>query len=232
MAILAKAALKSKFFREVIKTVQYTLPETNLQKERTIVQHNQLVRRGKYFYPKAIGGKTGRTLKAGYSLVAAAEHEGRTLIAVLLNAPTIPQRYRDATALFDAAFSQKKMQRTLFNKDYDFFTLLIKGGKTVLQAGLKENFAYDYFPAEEPEYKAVLHWHSIRVPVLKDQLVGEIRLVTPQGQLVAAASLYATQDVQATLTIKFGRIVKAAGGLKNFKIGLLFAAVFGCGFAI
>ena len=55
-------------------------------------------------YRGAIGIKPGYTEDAGYTLVAAAEREGRTLISVTLNSR---QHFSDATRLLDFGFTRK-----------------------------------------------------------------------------------------------------------------------------
>lgn len=108
MAIITRRALKFPIFREVVKTVRYTRPETNKQPASYLVQSNKLIKQGQFNYPKAIGVKTGYTSPAGHNLVAAAENGERTLIAVLMGGDEVNKRYRDAIALFEAAFAEKK----------------------------------------------------------------------------------------------------------------------------
>jgi D-alanyl-D-alanine carboxypeptidase len=55
-------------------------------------------------YPGAFGIKPGYTEDAGYTLVAAAERDGRTLIAVTLNSR---RHFGDAAALLDFGFARK-----------------------------------------------------------------------------------------------------------------------------
>src|SRR6267154_1991895 len=69
LAILACESLKNPFFREVVKTTQYIRPQTNKQPESMLYQHNALVKPGRFYYPKAIGIKTGYTLSGGYTMV-------------------------------------------------------------------------------------------------------------------------------------------------------------------
>jgi D-alanyl-D-alanine carboxypeptidase len=64
-----------------------------------LVNHNKLLTR----YPGAIGMKTGYTRKAGRGLVAAATRNGRTEIAVILDAV---DTYGWAAQLLDATFAQ------------------------------------------------------------------------------------------------------------------------------
>ena len=55
-----------------------------------------------YEYPGALGVKTGSTVKAGQTLVAAAERDGRTVIVAILSSG---DRDYDATVLLDWAFA-------------------------------------------------------------------------------------------------------------------------------
>ena len=115
MALLMKYALKNETFREVISTKEYTVNEADGKFTKTINNSNKLIytkssdtENNEYQY--AIGGKTGETNVAGYCLVAAAEKDGVTLIAVLLgdnNQYTSSYlRFRNARKLFDYGFNQ------------------------------------------------------------------------------------------------------------------------------
>lgn len=210
LALIAKEGLKNPTFREIVRTVSYDRPETNLQPTWVMTQSNKLMRRGPHFYPKAIGIKTGYLSKAGYTLVAAAEHEGRCLIAVLLDSKSLEQRYRDAITLFETAFAEKQVKRTLFNKEYDRFNLQVKGAKTAVNASLKDHFTIEYFPAEEPTVKASLHWRHLQLPIKNGDCVAEIRVTNDQGYLLKSAPLFATADVEGTLLFKLGKWSTAA----------------------
>ncbi|MFA6914836.1 MAG: hypothetical protein WC222_00425 [Parachlamydiales bacterium] len=84
LALMTKEALKNKQFLELVKTVRYTRPKTNMQEASVWVQTNALLKPGKYFYPYALGIKTGYIQVAQNTFVAAAEKDNRLLIAVLL----------------------------------------------------------------------------------------------------------------------------------------------------
>jgi D-alanyl-D-alanine carboxypeptidase len=72
-------------------------------RQRYLPNHNKMVVEGGYRYGGASGFKTGYTDKAQHTLVATATRDGRTLIAVLLGAPTYG--YAEAAALLDLGFS-------------------------------------------------------------------------------------------------------------------------------
>lgn len=198
MAKIAQMALKHPTFREVVKTVHFTRPETNKQPASPMTQMNRLLKPGPCFYPKAIGIKTGYHSNSGHTLVAAAEHDGRTLIAVIFGAPDSTRRFKDAIALFEAAFSQKLIQRVFFSKRYDIFSTQIKGGKGKLEAALSEDLTVGYYPAEEPQVKALIHWNRNRLPLREGEVVGEMRLVTEGDKIVKSAPLYAVRDLEGT----------------------------------
>ncbi len=213
MAKISSLALKNPVFREIVKTIRYTRPQTNKQPETVLVQTNKLLKPGASFYPKAIGIKTGYSTEAGYTLVAAAQQEGRTLIAVLLNCQDLYQRYRDTIALFEAAFTQVPTSRVLFNKQYDHFSKHVKGGKAPLEAVLGEDLKITYYPAEEPHFSSLLHWHNVKMPILKNQVVGEIRLIDEKNITFLSAPLYAARDVPPTAWFSF---TQGCATVKNF----------------
>jgi D-alanyl-D-alanine carboxypeptidase (penicillin-binding protein 5/6) len=210
MAKIAQIAMQNPTFREIVRALRYIRPQTNKQPASVFVQHNRLLKQGALHYPKAIGIKTGFTNAAGYNIVAAAEKNGRTLIAVVLGADESVKRFKDAITLFEAGFNEKLMTRTLFSKQYDPFSTKIKGGASSLEAALAEDFKIAYYPSEEPEFQAFLNWHPVKLPVAKGQLVGEIQLKTPDGKVFKSASLFAAQDLDATL---FTKVVGACGFL-------------------
>lgn len=82
MAVLMKACLKNKQFREISgsksRQVHFIYPP---DKTVTYQNHNRLLS----MYPCCISGKTGYTSAAGRCLVTAARKNGVTLIAVTLN---------------------------------------------------------------------------------------------------------------------------------------------------
>jgi serine-type D-Ala-D-Ala carboxypeptidase (penicillin-binding protein 5/6) len=214
MALLAKEALKNPTFREVVKATQFTRPETNKQLESTLFQHNALVKPGKFYYPKAIGIKTGYTISGGYTIVAAAEDTDRKLIAVLLGCEKIEQRYKDAIALFEAGFNEKKISRTLFSKGFDLFTYPIEGAKAPLQGYLSQDVILHYYPSEEPTFKTSIAWLVPELPILSGHKVGEMQILSSQGKMLTSAPIFAVKDVEST----FGHQVHLVW--KKIKMGL------------
>lgn len=96
MAIIGRAALASPVIRSIVAEKRYDFTESD-GSHHHMLNHNQLITT----YPGAIGLKTGYTKKAQHTLVAAAARDGRTMLAVVLDASD-----PDATAthLLDQGF--------------------------------------------------------------------------------------------------------------------------------
>ncbi len=202
MALMGREYLRHSLLREVARTTKYIRPQTNKQPESILHQHNALIRPGRFYYPKAIGIKTGHIYASGFTLVAAAQDSNRKLIAVLLGCETIEQRYKDAIALFEAGFNEKKVSRTLFSKGFDLFNHQIQGGNIPLQAYLSQDIVLDYYPSEEPVFKTAVLWQAPAFPISSGQKVGELQVSSPTGTVLASAPIYAVRHVDATLSYR------------------------------
>jgi len=198
MAKITSMAFRNPLFREIVSTQTYEKPASNLQPAVTLRQFNRLIMPGKYHYSKAIGGKTGHTARAGFTLAAAAEHGGRTLVVVLLGCKEADDRYRDAKILFEAAFNEKKVIRTLLTAEHDRFQLPIKGAKQSLQAKMAADLKIGYYPAEEPQLKSVVEWVVSQLPIEEGQAVGQLVLYDNEGRRLAYQPLVALNRVEAT----------------------------------
>lgn len=111
MAIITQAALQNPTFREIVNTTSYTIPATNLMRARKISNSNELMvpstseKNNKYYFPQAIGVKTGTTSVAGYCFVGAAQQDGVELISVVFFTGK-RARWADTIKLMNYGFSQ------------------------------------------------------------------------------------------------------------------------------
>lgn len=89
MTLIAKEAMKYKFFREVVKTENYTTKK--IKNDRASYIHvwknrNELLnKKSKNYYSYATGIKTGHTSQAGYCLVSSATKGKVKVIAVIMH---------------------------------------------------------------------------------------------------------------------------------------------------
>lgn len=198
LALMTRHALKIPKFREVISTLTYVRPKTNKQPQSELNLTNPLLKpSSRYYYPKAIGVKSGYTLAAKQNLVAAAEHEGRTLIAVLLGCEQKGARFEDAKKLFEAAFAEEKATRRLMGPE-NVFKKEVTGSKTLLKASLVKPLMISFFPSEEPKCKATLHWAIDRLPIRKGQKVGEVHILDDNNSFIQKGDLIAIEEVKGT----------------------------------
>lgn len=198
IAIMMREALKNPMLRKIMSTTNYTRPKTNKQEASVMVQTNKLIRKGKFYYSKAIGGKTGYLSHAGQTLVVAAQHEGRTLIAVLLKCKTRDELFVEATRLFEAAFKQPKVQRVLIKAGVQKHQLDLPGAASPINTHIAEDVKIEYYPAEEPQLKCFLYWNNPKLPIAKDQVVGELRIQNEEGTLLQTVPLLSQEEVKGT----------------------------------
>lgn len=122
LAIIAQSAMQNEDFRDIVKTVNYTMPKTNKHPERNMITGNYLLRgdeeNPRWYYPEAIGIKTGSHSQAGWCLVAGARREGVELISVVLYS-AVRGRWQDSIRLFEYGFSQYDSidPITIYNED-------------------------------------------------------------------------------------------------------------------
>lgn len=198
LAILTKEALKIPLFCQIVSSLQCMIPRTPKHEARVLVQTNKLLKKGPYYYSKAIGVKTGYTKAGGPTLVAAARDQDRILIAVLLKSTERNDRFADALKLFEAAFQQRKVERTLLLAGPQKYILKIEGATGPVKTFLKNDVKMSYYPAEEPVFRCLLFWDDVKPPIKKDQPVGALRIQTQEGKEVFSTLLFASEDVSAT----------------------------------
>ncbi len=196
LALITKEALQNPLFAEIVAQTRFLRPKTNKQAATALLQTNRLLRPGKFYYPKAIGVKTGYHAKARKTFIGAARSEGRTLILVLLGYPNQSLLFKEAIQLFETAFNQPKVRHFYLKKGTQPFTQTLPDGEPSLTTYLAEDLSLDYYPAEDPEAKCFLYWHSLALPLSQDQIVGEVRLISGKGQILKTVPLLAERSVQ------------------------------------
>jgi len=81
---MVKAAMEHPLYLEICHTETRTIPATNMAPERILRTTNRMMQQGLYYYPQAIGIKTGFTTPAGYCLVATARQGDLQLVSVVM----------------------------------------------------------------------------------------------------------------------------------------------------
>lgn len=200
MSLVAREAMKIPLFKKIVSTYKYIVPETNLQQPRTLVQLNHLLRPSSpYFYPKAIGIKTGNHSISGKTLIGAAKNEERNLIAVILGCSSNADRCKDAHALFEAAFKEQKFNRKLLTKGVQNISKQLVGAKKTLIPYVNEDINYQYFPSEEEQLKLLVKWDIPSLPIHSDQKVGLVQVVNAKKVILKEVPLFATEEIKPSL---------------------------------
>lgn len=199
LAMLGREAIKHPQCLEIMSTAHYERPQTNKQAARTIWTSDQLLRQGKYYYPRAFGIKLGYHEAAGHVFVGAAKEGNRVLISAVMHAPSREEVFKDTIKLFETAFAEKKLARQLLNHQESFFTTQVKGTRQLLKAGLKEDLFLEYFPSEEEEVEPKLVFYDLTLPIERGALVGELQVHTDKGAVIKTAPVYAMEAVHCSL---------------------------------
>ena len=193
MALMTCEAMKYPLFRKIIASDKYTRAPSVGKKSSTLYNSNLLIRPGhKYFYPYAVGGKTGIHTEAQSSLVAVASHEGRNLVAVLVQCPEKNDSFEDAKSLFEAAFSENELEEVYLACGVQPFSQFIAEGKKTLKTYLDEEVSLKYYPSEKPHVKGNVVWLEHQFPISKGDVVATLALKDDKGQVLKEVPLKAS----------------------------------------
>lgn len=195
LAIIMKEALKEPLFRQVIRTVSYTMEATNLSPERVLSSTNRLLSSSStYFYPPCLGGKTGTTKSAGKNIVFAAEKNSRSIIVVVAGyfGPA-EQLYQDAIALCEDLFNEQPLRCFLISPG-SLYPVQTKLG--TITAPVSQGIYYDFYPSEgDPLLSLSLKSPKISFPIRQGDLLGNWILSSPSGEQVCSIPFLAESDI-------------------------------------
>jgi D-alanyl-D-alanine carboxypeptidase len=106
MALITREAMKNETFRKIFAARTYQIPPTNITKEaRPLRNHHKFILKQDYIYDGCIGGKTGYTSKAKYTLVTVAKRGNLELICVVMRDDTSDHQYTDTKKLLDFGYN-------------------------------------------------------------------------------------------------------------------------------
>ena len=206
--LIARYCMQNETFRDIVSTVSYTIPATNMTSETRVRENtnwllnnttNSLYVNGVKRLPKydgCIGIKTGMTNKAGNCLVAAAKRNNTTIIAVTLKAPGPYERVADGIALLDLGFNTIKTEKPL-SKGTELGTIKVKRGSVKTVNALLDSDVFATLKMQETAdiitSKVELN-EELTAPVSKGAIVGKVS-VFKAGTLVGDYNAVAANDV-------------------------------------
>lgn len=108
LAILSVYALRNETFSKIVKTPEEIISSVNGEITHELKSSNRMIKSDEnYYYPYAIGIKTGFTYAAGHCLVSAAQKDGHTILGVVLNTNenTIQASAKESKKLLEWGFN-------------------------------------------------------------------------------------------------------------------------------
>ena len=209
LSLIVQAALKSENFRTITNTAEYTLPATNLSDERVLKTTNMLIFQNsgnRYYYPKAIGIKTGYTTPAGRCVISAAKSSGMYLLGIICGAET--------TVLETGDIQMESFPEciNLFNYGFDNFSyvsvlsplypvaqvsVLNSAGAEAVAVSPKDDIQIllpNGYDEAQLDVNIELTNESVEAPVQESDVLGHAT-VSYNGELLAETDLLAIADV-------------------------------------
>src|SRR5919199_2842544 len=187
LAVLTREALEYPLFAETVDTADTTISTQN--REIEIVNTNQLLRS----YPPATGVKTGTTPQAGANLVASAEANDESLIAVVLGAEDSEERFRASEAILEYAFTRYE-SKALVSQDevYEEVPLPYRRGDSVELAATEDvSAAVD----DSSEVERRVTTEELPPSASADEELGEVEVLV-DGQSVGSSPLVAQEGYE------------------------------------
>ena len=212
LSLISKEAMKNKTFRKIVSTKTYTIPESAKAKERKIRSTNALLyekpfkmddKTFDFYYEGANGIKTGMTSVAGECFIGSAKRGNTELIAVVLNADSVEDKFKDASKLLDYGFENFKTC-TLVKSGQVLYELKVKRGSlAAVDLGLAEDMDVTIKKGEQAEqnlnYEVVLTGAKedfVTAPVAKGSVMGQVVAYDSEGNRLAASELIALEKVE------------------------------------
>lgn len=194
LALMGREAMKNKDFRKIVATVHHEVPRNDPEAQKYLFNHNKLLWSKVYGYQGATGVKTGYTVQAGQCIIAAAQRDGRELIAVVLRSEG-SNLWTDTARLLDYGFANFT-NKQLVRRGEVMDQLPVKYGKSQVSLVAATDFFYT-FPrqgsAEVQISKKIVP--SIKAPVTKGQVLGTVIFKSGEQEL-GKVNLVAAADVQ------------------------------------
>ena len=131
MALIMKSAIDNESFRTIAGTASYTIPATNVSGGDRVLTNNfsMMSASNAAYYQNCLGGREGYTEASGSTLVCAAEKNGITLIAVVLQGAS-GVTSTEAASLLNYGFDNFQML-SLGDNDFN----MVSRGKVYVPAG-------------------------------------------------------------------------------------------------
>ncbi len=229
MAIIAKYAALNSELVAITSSLSYTIPATNISKQRTIYNKNLILSaNSSYYYKNAKGMSSGNTEQAGYNLITLATEKGIPIICVVMNSirtkSGVIYSYKDAKSLLKWAFGS-----------YDYVTVM-KASEVSYELPVKLSIQTDHvllypdkdiellLPTDIDKSTDIKKEFNIKAdhldaPVKKGTAVGEVSLIYNDA-VIAKAVLLTASDIERSNTLFYLDCIDRAVATTWFKVSI------------
>ncbi len=229
MTKIALYCMKNETFRDIVSTVNYEVPQTNMSSKRnlttsnwllndTVENHMVYVGSTKRYckYEGCIGIKTGSTSKAGNCLVAAAAKDGTSILAVSMNAPNTYERFADGIALLDLGLANFNTISP-FKLGMELGTIKVRRGSVKTVTAVLDDTVYATLKKEED------------ASIITSEVVLSERVDAPisEGAIIGSVSVYKSGELLGVYDAVAANTVEKGGPLSIFGIDDAAAAKIG-----
>lgn len=210
ISLYMMAALEYDLFREIIATTDYSVPATNMSKERYFFNTNGLISNLYYLhhvYDKCIGGKTGTTDEAGRCLAAVAEDGDSCLVSVVLgsgpvyleNGDSRQGQFTESTRLLEHGFNNFH-RVTITREEQPVDTVAVTLSREADQVMVKPvgSFTLTLPKSVDPDTldtEITLFSDTVEAPVAEGQHMGTMTL-SYEGEELGQLDLVAVNAVE------------------------------------
>ena len=219
LSLITRKALGSETFREISGCAEYTVPATNLSEPRNLKTTNYLISTATvadYYYPDAIGIKTGYTSAAGRCVISRAADGNLNLLCVIMNATT--DMLEDGSVRYNNFIEARK----LFDYGFDNFayaqvlTRLQPTAQVPVRYG-RENKGVVLIPSKDINCVLPKDYDKTQVTTQYQLDTPELEAPLTQGQKVGNISVYYGGQKIGETTIETLTAVEASGTAKAFE---------------
>ena len=235
--LIAREVMKNDTFTNIVDTVQYRMPKTNMHEERIILTTNQLIfsSYNPWSYPYNKGVKTGHTSQAGNCFVGYAEYGDAKLFSVVLGCnsssaeyPTVAASFTDTKNLCTWGFSHFKT-KTLAKKGDTLAHVKVKLSSQTDQLVLTaKSDLVALLPTDlDPESLEATPSlpEAVDAPVTAGDVVGSMTY-SYNGTSYGTVELVALSDVEMNRVLYYSDKLSHFFQSTVFKVLLIAAAVF------
>lgn len=205
---LTKHALTKPLFKELVTSLYYETPETNVHWEQVVetTVYLQDPDEPDYYYEYAKGVKTGYTDPAGRCLVSTAEKDGNSYLCVLLKCPVadadgyyVREEFGVSEGLYEWAFNTLEY-RAVNDMTSTVGYQTVEFGKDTEQVavnlnGTLEGIVEKSYTTDQAQVQVTFDESYIIAPVVKGQKLGTAT-VSVDGKVVGTVDVVASTDIE------------------------------------